>query len=183
MTAPVIRALDATEAAARLSFLADILTDAVAHGASVNFMAGLSQDTARAFWEGQLPGLAEGATRLLIAEDRARLVGTILLFLARQPNAPHRAEIGKLLVLSSMRGQGVGGRLLTAAEDLALRIGRTLLLLDTQSGSAADGLYRRRAWTPAGEIPGHAFTPDGVPAGTTLFYKVLGPHRHPSYAA
>ena len=41
MTKPIaIRALDVAEAEARLAELADILVDAVAHGSSVNFMAG-----------------------------------------------------------------------------------------------------------------------------------------------
>jgi hypothetical protein len=55
-----IRTLDAAEAQARIDELADILVDAVAHGASVNFMAGFSHDGARAFWRSQLPGIAAG---------------------------------------------------------------------------------------------------------------------------
>ena len=42
-----IRTLDAAEAEARLGELADILVDAVAHGASVNFMAGFSHARGR----------------------------------------------------------------------------------------------------------------------------------------
>ncbi|MES2712067.1 MAG: GNAT family N-acetyltransferase, partial [Pseudomonadota bacterium] len=54
--------------------------------------------------------------------------------------------------------------------------GRTLLMLDTESGSAGDLLYRSCGWVPLGEVPDHAFTPAGMLAPTTLFYKVLGPH-------
>src|SRR3546814_15050050 len=56
-----VRALDAVEAEARLEELSDILVDAVAHGASVNFMAGFSPDEARGFWPSPFPGIAEGA--------------------------------------------------------------------------------------------------------------------------
>lgn len=171
-----VRAVDAAEARARVGELADLLVDAVAHGASVNFMAGLSHAEAAAFWERQGPGLADGSKRLFAGDDGARLVGTVMLSFATQPNAPHRAEIGKMLVLSSLQRQGLGRRLLAAAEDAARAAGRTLLLLDTQSGSAGDLLYRRCGWVVAGAVPGHSLTPDGVLAETTLFYKHLAPH-------
>jgi GNAT superfamily N-acetyltransferase len=175
-----IRALEAAEALARLDELAGILVDAVAHSASVNFMAGFSHDEGRAFWRGQLPDLASGEKRLLVGETGGLLMATVLLIFARQPNAPHRAEIGKMLVLSSARRQGVGRRLLAAAEATARASGRTLLLLDTETGSAGDRLYRSCGWTEIGRVPDHAFRPDGRLAETTLFYKKLDPHRRPA---
>lgn len=170
-----IRAIDATEAQARLRELAAILVDAVKHGASVNFMAGLSEAEAGAFWQAQLPALGSGEKRLLVAEDGFRLVGTVMLMFAPQPNAPHRAEIGKMLVLSTARRQGLGARLLGAAEAAALAAGRTLLMLDTETGSAGDRLYRRCGWTVLGGVPDHAYRPEGRLAETTLFYKQLRP--------
>lgn len=178
-TAAAIRPLDAAEAGARLGELADVLVDAVAHGASVNFLAGFAHGEGAAFWRGQLPALAEGRTRLLVAEEGGRLVGTVLLFLAHQPNAPHRAEVGKMLVLSSHRRQGLGRRLLEAAEAEALGAGRTLLVLDTETGSAGEALYRRCGWTALGAVPDHSYTTDGRLAPATVFYKALGPHRGP----
>ena len=178
-TQVAIRALGAAEALARLDELADLLVDAVAHGASVNFMAGFSPQEGRAFWRGQLPGLTSGETRLLVGETGGRLVATVLLTFARQPNAPHRAEIGKMLVLSSARRQGVGRRLLAAAEAAASASGRTLLLLDTETGSAGERLYQSCGWTEIGRVPDHAFRPDGRLAETTLFYKKLDSHRRP----
>ena len=179
MTPPAVRALAATEAGARLGELADVLVDAVAHGASVNFLAGFTHEEGRAFWRGQLPAVAEGRTRLLVAEDGGRLAGTVLLSLAHQPNAPHRAEVGKMLVLSSHRRRGLGRRLLAAAEAAALDAGRTLLVLDTEAGSAGEALYRRCGWTALGAVPDHSYTTDGRLAAATVFYKALGPHRAP----
>jgi GNAT superfamily N-acetyltransferase len=174
MTTPAIRTLDAAEAQARLGELADLLLDAVAHGASVNFMAGVSHCQAEAFWRAQLPGLAATTQRLTVA-DNGRLVGTVLLSFAPQPNAPHRAEIGKMLVHSALRRQGIGRHLLTAAEAMARAAGRTLLMLDTETGSPGEHLYRSCGWIEAGRIPGLSFTPDGRLAATTLFYKTLQP--------
>jgi len=168
-----IRALDAAEAQARLGELSDILVDAVALGASVNFMAGFSTDEGRAFWRNQLPGIANGEKRLFVGDDGERLVATVMLTFAHQPNAPHRAEISKMLVLSSARRQGLGRRLLTTVEQAARAAGRTLLMLDTETGSAGDMLYRSCGWTEIGRVPGHAFKPGGRLAETTLFYKKL----------
>lgn len=174
-----IRPLDAAETEARLDELAAILVDAVANGASVNFLAGFGMDDARTFWRGQLPGISAGERKLLVAEAEGTLVGTVILALAHQPNAPHRAEIGKMLVLCTARRQGLGRRLLAAAESLALDHGRTLLLLDTETGSSGEALYRSGGWTAVGRVPDHAFTPDGRLAETTIFYKALGPHARP----
>lgn len=173
---PVIRALPAAEATARIPELASILVDVVAGGASVNFMAGFSQAEGEAWWRGQMAGLAEGKATLFVAEDGGeenvpRLVGTVLLFFAQQPNQPFRGEIGKMMVLRSHRGLGLGRRLLTAAEDAARQGGRTLLVLDTETGSAGDRLYRACGWTSFGTCPGYAYAPDGTPADATFFYK------------
>jgi hypothetical protein len=50
-----------------------------------------------------------------------------------------------------------------------------LLMLDTESGSAGDKLYRSCGWREIGRVPDHAFKPDGRLAETTMFYKWLGP--------
>ena len=182
MAGVFIHALSAPKADARLGELSALLVDAVAHGASVNFLAGFSDEEGRAFWRGQLPSLASGERRLLVAESNGRLVGTVVLTFAPQPNAPHRAETGKMLVLFSARRQGIGRRLLGAAEDAAREAGRTLLLLDTETGSAGDLLYRRCGWTEVGTVADHSFTADGRLAAATVFCKALGPHRRPDAA-
>jgi GNAT superfamily N-acetyltransferase len=173
LAAIAIRELGAAEAEGRLDELADLLVDAVAHGASVNFLAGLTRDGGRAFWRKQLAEIAAGEKRLFVGERDGRLIATVMLIYAPQPNAPHRAEIGKMLVLSSERRKGLGRRLLAAAEAEARLAGRTLLMLDTESGSAGDRLYRSCGWLEYGRVPDHAYKTDGRPAETTMFYKRL----------
>jgi GNAT superfamily N-acetyltransferase len=168
-----VRALSAAEAEARLAELADLLVDAVAQGASVNFLAGFTAAQAMAFWRTQLPGLAAGERQMFVVDDGGLLLATVVLSYAPQPNAAHRAEIGKMLVRSSARRRGLGRRLLAAAEAAARDAGRTLLMLDTESGSAGDLLYRGCGWIEAGRVPDHARRPNGELAETTLFYKRL----------
>lgn len=176
MTEPdPILLLDAAGAEARLDELAELLVDAVAGGASVNFLAGFDHADAAAWWRrAALPGLVAGERLLLVAERGGRLVGTVQVAFAGQPNQPHRADITKMLVHSAARRAGLGARLLAAAEAEALAHGRTLLTLDTESGSDGDRLYRRAGWTAIGAIPGYALTTDGRPAAATFFYKRLG---------
>lgn len=168
-----IREIDAAEAERRVGELAAILADAVAHGASVNFLDGFTLEEAAAFWRGQLSGIADGSRHLLVADDGTTLIGTVVLTKAPQPNQPHRADIGKMLVLERARQRGLGRRLLAAIEALAAAHGLTLLQLDTQTGSAAERLYTTSGWSRFGIVPGHALTTDGTPADTSFFYKQL----------
>ena len=79
-------------------------------------LAGFTHAEAQRFWRNQLAGIAAGEKRLFVGDDGERLVATALLMFAQQPNQPHRAEIGKMLVLATARRQGLGRRLLMVAE-------------------------------------------------------------------
>ena len=63
--------------------------------------------------------------------------------------------------------------LLDAVDEEALARGRTLLLLDTETGSAAESLYRARGWQPYGFVPGHALRPDATMGDTTFMLLAL----------
>jgi GNAT superfamily N-acetyltransferase len=169
-----LRSLSASEAERALPALGAVLVDAVAGGASVNFMAGFTQEAAETFWRGQLAGIAAGQRILLVAEQAGAILGTLVVSFAPQPNQPHRADIGKMLVHSSARRRGLGRALLQAGEKAALDSGRTLLVLDTETGSAGHRLYAACGWTEVGTIPGYALSTDGEPSGATIFYKMLG---------
>lgn len=171
-----VRRVQAAEAAALVPALADVLADCVEGGASVSFMLPLARGTAERFWRTVADGVAAGTRALLVAEDPdGRVVGTVQLVLAMPENQPHRADVAKMLVRRDARRRGVAGRLMAAVEDAARAEGRTLLVLDTVTGSDAERLYARAGWTRVGEIPGYALMPDGTPCATTVFYKALAP--------
>jgi GNAT superfamily N-acetyltransferase len=94
---------------------------------------------------------------------------------APQPNQPFRADVSKMLVHSAHRKRGIGAALLTAIEAAAVEAGKSLLILDTTAGSAADRLYRRMGWMPFGTAPGYAYAPDGRLDDATFFYKQIAP--------
>jgi hypothetical protein len=88
-----------------------------------------------------------------------------------------RASVDRFDPPATLLGWAVKQRngALVAAEAVARDAGRTLLLLDAESRSAGDRLYRRHGWTEIGRAPAHARKPDGRLTGTTLFYKTLAP--------
>ncbi|MFD0569266.1 GNAT family N-acetyltransferase [Kitasatospora gansuensis] len=101
------------------------------------------------------------------------MLGTVQLRLTSYPNGRHRADLAKLLVHRDARGRGLGRRLLELAEQGAAEHGVTLLLLDTQTDSPAEQLYRAAGWTAFGTVPEHAADPAGVLRPTTFFHKAL----------
>ena len=169
-----IRRLDAAEARAQLDGLAAVLADCVEGGASVSYMAPFSHADARAAFEAVVADVEQGRRVLLAAFDDGELVGTVQVNLATPPNQPHRGDIAKLLVRRSARRRGIAAQLMEAAEREALAEGKTLLVLDTVTGDAAERLYERLGWTRVGVIPNYALYPDGRPCATTVFYKQLG---------
>ena len=99
------------------------------------------------------------------------VAGTDVVRPAPQENQRHRADVVKLLVHRRARGRGVATALMAEAERAATELGRSLLVLDTETGSPAEHLYRRLGWTALGAIPGYALSADGRPSAATFFWK------------
>lgn len=175
-----------------IDMLAEVLHAVVHAGAGVSFFTPFSIDEARAFWVDKvLPQVRAGTRRVLVArlnesekgergkgkeEERGgRIVGTVQLELEMPPNQQHRAAVAKLLVHPAARRRGIARALMTALEEIAQSEARTLLTLDTVSGSNAESLYRSLDYIAVGVIPRYArgaLTPDLE--GTTIMYKELG---------
>ncbi len=153
--------------------LADVLIDAIDSDAGVSFLHPLEPERAQEFWRGVADDVAAGRRLLLVAEDDAGVAGTVQLVLAQPENQPHRADLSKMLVHRRARRRGLGAALLEAAEEAARDCGKTLLVLDTNTGSDAERLYARMGWVRVGEIPDCSIQPRGGLRPTTVFYKRL----------
>jgi GNAT superfamily N-acetyltransferase len=165
-----IRILTPSEAEIRREALIDLLVDAVESGASVNFVWPMTHEKSASWWAGALQSHARGERVIFTAEDAGTVLGSVQLMFAGQENQAHRADIGKLLVHTSARRNGLGAALMQAAEAEAKRHGRTLLTLDTEAGSSGDRLYERLGWTRFGVVPGFAMMADGTQAADCAFY-------------
>jgi ribosomal protein S18 acetylase RimI-like enzyme len=156
--------------------LIDLLRDAVESGASVGFLAPVSEAEAGAYWETVATAAGEGARVVLAAHDRELgLVGSAQLDLALRENARHRAEVSKVMVHRRARRRGVGRALMRALEGHARRLGRTTLVLDTRQGDPSEALYKNLGWTFAGAIPAYARSATGALDATAYYYKLLDP--------
>ena len=159
--------------------LAVLLVDAVDSGASVNFLSGLTEAEAAAWWQARTELVVDGTMTVLVARDivsagevdsmGGRIIGSALVVRSRNSNSPHRAEVQKVLVHSSRRRHGLGRALMLAVEAMARADGRWLLVLDTQ----AEPFYRSLGWQELGTMPNHSLRADGTLAPTVFFWKDL----------
>ena len=155
--------------------LGDVLRAVVYGGAGVSFFVPFSTEQARTFWRDKvLPAVQAGTRRVVVARHNGRIVGTVQMDLATPPNQPHRADVAKMLVHPDLRRRGIARALMTELETIARAAGRTLLTLDTVTGSAAEPLYKSLGYVVVGVIPGYAraaLTEDLE--STTIMYKAL----------
>jgi GNAT superfamily N-acetyltransferase len=154
--------------------LAQVLMDVVEGGASVGFMLPITRERATSFWQMVAAGVAQGERALLVGRDATGVIaGTVQLLLAMPDNQPHRADLAKMQVHRRARKQGLAQQLLQAAETWARELNKTVLVLDTVSGSEASRAYERAGWQRVGEIPHYALWPQGGLCATTYYYKLL----------
>lgn len=170
---PSIAALAVADLGVHREALCALLADAIDGNASVGYVWPTEAAQVEAYWEGSAADVARGERVVLAAFVGEALAGCVHVAPSPKPNQRHRADIQKLLVHRRYRRRGIARALMRAAEAHALRLGRTLLTLDTRTGSAADVLYRGLGWTAFGIVPGYARDPDGRLADCTFFYKRL----------
>lgn len=168
-----IRKLDARGVDRYLPELAELLVDAVQHGASLGFLAPLGASEALGFWLGVRAAVAEGSRVMLVALRGEQLLGTVQLDLCQKANGRNRAEVQKLIVHSAARRFGLARALMEEAETQARSHQRGLLYLDTEAGSGAEHFYQSCAYTRLGELPHYACNTLGEWRATAIYFKLL----------
>jgi ribosomal protein S18 acetylase RimI-like enzyme len=153
--------------------LIELLIDTVASGASVGFLPPLSAIDADTYWRSVEAAIGMPHRILLVARDDTRVLGAVQLELPEKPNASHRAEVMKLMVHTRARGRGIGSALMRKVEEYARGHDRTLLVLDTREGDAAQKLYQKLGYLTAGVIPRYASSGDGKLHATVFMYREL----------
>ena len=158
---------------ADLDALAETLMQSVALGASIGFILPFGFVQAQAFWQKLLPAFERGEKRLLVARVAGKIAGTVQLVVDQPANGIHRGDVVKLMVHPDGRRKGLARKLMTAVEALAREEGKTLLVLDTVTGSPAQTLYENLGFTLSGTIPHYAMSTQGMLESTSVMYKVL----------
>ena len=154
-----------------LAGIGALLVDCVRGGASVEFLSTVTIEDAERYWVGALARVSTGQQVMLVAREGEAVLGTVSLVLSSQQNQQHRGEISKLLVSPTARRRGIATLLMDAVEAQAWSLGRTVLVLDTVTGSEASHLYEARGWNRVGEIPNYALNPAGQMCSTTYYWK------------
>lgn len=171
---PDITLLTAAQLHSRQMELVELLRNAVNGGASVSFIAPLDVSTAETYWSKIVREVEQGLRLVLAVEVEGRIVGSAQLALATTPNGKHRAEVQKMLVHSDFRRRGIAVKLLEELDKTARNVGRTLLVLDTEEGSAGEALYTKYGYVRVGSIPEFAFDSTGSRLiATIFFYRLL----------
>ncbi len=168
-----ISPLSEEQASQCLPELVALLQDAVESNASIGFLPPLTTEVAETYWRANIADLGRQTRRLVVATVDGHVVGAAQLELATKPNALHRAEVQKVLVLRSHRKNGIGQQLMEEIERQARLIGRWLLVLDTRQGDTAERLYRRLGFQEVGPIPQYVVNERGEFEATVVFYKIL----------
>ena len=162
---------------AQIAELTATLVACVQSGATVGYLRDLNPETAGAYWHGTVEAARTGRLVLLVARggQEHAIVGTAQLSIHYPPNQPHVVGLNMLIVHPDHRRRGIAAALLNRVEILAGRLGRSLLMLQTSTGSDAERLYRRHGFKLAGIVPGLALHPDGHMTDGAIFWKQVGP--------
>ncbi|KIK64977.1 hypothetical protein GYMLUDRAFT_39386 [Collybiopsis luxurians FD-317 M1] len=184
--------------------LGSLLKECVDENITMNFIQPFSLEDGECFWRNLEEDIREEKIFVIIAQEGEQpqhahatesqdpvvakrgkdsmagpaevpvVLGCVILYLAKQPNAKHRGEIGKLIVGKEHRKRRIGKMLLAGMEEEAHKHGLTLLVLDTQTGSGAEQFYARVGYTPIGVLPDVCLAPDTKQfTSCTFFYKKL----------
>ncbi|ENV93078.1 hypothetical protein F937_02477 [Acinetobacter calcoaceticus ANC 3680] len=150
-----------------------LLEDSINSGASIGFLAPIEKNEVLNYWREVKNKLAHGNSRLWIAIQEGKIVGSVQLSLVSKKNGVHRAEVEKLMVLTSTRKQGIATLLLNELENFSRKNGLRLLVLDTREGDVSELLYSKIGFIRVGVIPSFALSSNGNYDGTVIYYKKL----------
>ncbi|MEW6991367.1 GNAT family N-acetyltransferase [Colwelliaceae bacterium 6441] len=159
-----------------IPLLSQLLINCVDVDASLGFLPPLTISAAQQYWQAVNNELESNDKVIFIALQNAQILGSVQLSLINKENGQHRAEVEKLMVHKSARGQGVAKALMQTLETLALSKQRSLIVLDTRKGDIASHLYKKLGYVLGGEIPNFARNAAGNLESTVYFYKNIFPH-------
>lgn len=146
------------------------------------FLPPLDHSKVLKFWQGYAEDVSEDLRHIIMvlvpsppgSETEAVVAGVVVLYKPESETGPFRADVLKLFTSPEHRRKGIAKRLMVKLEEVARGNGRTLLMLDTETGSPAEGVYPKFGYTRIGTIPGYGISPqDGSLRTETFFYKDL----------
>jgi len=158
---------------AHIHELIDMLKLTVDNGASIGWLAPLSESDAQDYWLTVQSQVEDGNKILLVAQQEDRVVGAVQIALEPRKNGNHRGEVQKLMVHMDYRRQGIARQLMEKLNTSAREANRRLLVLDVRKSDPAETLYQQMGYIHVGDIPEYARNNDLGFDATALYYKQL----------
>ncbi|KAH7165496.1 acyl-CoA N-acyltransferase [Dactylonectria macrodidyma] len=166
-----------------IPYLAAIHASCITHDRTIaTFLPPLSHEKLLAWWKERIAEVNDGKRLIFILLNEsepgsrakgADVMGVVMLAMPYSETRPFRGSVEKLLVHKNFRGRGGARTLLGSLEVEAVKRGRSMLLLDTESGSVAEEVFRKFGYVELGQIPKYGLSPTGELKDGTFFYKHL----------
>jgi GNAT superfamily N-acetyltransferase len=166
-----------------IPYLAAIHASCITHDRTIaEFLPPLSHEKLLAWWKERIAEVADGKRLIFILLNETEpgvrpkgsdVVGVVMLSMPSSETGPFRGVVEKLLVHKAFRGRGGARTLMSALETEATKRGRTILLLDTETGSPAEEVYKKLGYVELGQIPRYGLSPNGELKDGTFFWKHL----------
>ncbi|KJZ79937.1 hypothetical protein HIM_00651 [Hirsutella minnesotensis 3608] len=175
-------------------YLAAIHASCITHDRAIaTFLPPLSHEKLLAWWKERIAEVNDGKRLIWIlvgprapggGDDAgdpsaaARLkgpdvMGVVMLSMPYSETGPFRGVVEKLLIHKCFRGRGGARALMAALEADAAKLGRTVLLLDVETDSPAEAVYKKLGYVEMGRIPRYGISPSGELKDGTFLYKHL----------
>ncbi|KAI8629506.1 acyl-CoA N-acyltransferase [Xylariaceae sp. FL1651] len=183
MPTPTVRLLSPTEDAHLVPYIAAIHAACISHDQMIaTFLPPLSNEKLLAYWREKIADTTAGTRFIVILLNESEpgtvakgpeLMGVVSLSMAQTETLARNAVVEKLMVSPKYRQKGAARAMMEFLETEALSRRRTLLLLDTEVGSAAEKVYPRLGYIEIGRIPKYCISPSGDMKDELFFYKQL----------
>ncbi|KAL5614340.1 hypothetical protein BROUX41_004446 [Berkeleyomyces rouxiae] len=195
--APAVRLFNPTTDAHLVPYLAAVHANCITSDHTIaTFLPPLSHDKLLTWWKDSISAVTRGNCAMLLLLDQpapvdapgavpshldssalqvkgSELMGVVMMTMDTTETSPFRAQVEKLLVSPRFRRRGGATALMEALEKEAVKRGRKLLILSTESGSPGEQLYHKLGWSELGQVPNHDLSPSGGLRPATFFYKQL----------
>lgn len=146
------------------------------------FLPPLSHEKLLTWWKERIAEVKDGKRHIwiLVTDIDAtgklkgpEVMGVVMLSTPYSETGAFRGYVEKLLVHKNCRGKGGARALMEALEAEASSLGRNLLLLDTETGSSAEAIYKKLGYVEVGRVPAYGMSPTGELKDGTFLYKQL----------
>ncbi|EKJ77256.1 hypothetical protein NXS19_010014 [Fusarium pseudograminearum] len=166
-----------------IPYLAAIHASCITHDRTIaEFLPPLSHEKLLAWWKERIAEVADGKRLIFILLNQTEpgvrpkgpdVVGVVMLYMPSSETGPFRGVVEKLFVHTACRRRGGAKTLMSTLESEATKRGRTILLLETETGSPGSEVCKKLGYVELGQIPKYGLSPTGELKDGTFFWKHL----------